>query len=371
MDAKKSLPPVPTKSPENQTQVAKRGEAKPPAVPDLESVMRDKMLSVTRADFFKVGSKNVNGQWEDVLEPSARVVQKWALDNNGHPISTKILEAYTNKDGCFVKVRGWIGPEDKPLVVEEEALDVTFAHELEFLLTEAVAKGIKVPKKDGGWGTETVKPPFNVEYNEETGVSRIVLTNPEHQLHVLAEWVRLKRFALRGAITKAQKRLYKKLLGAEWRDEEEIQLEQDEVKQVAESKGIVDEPEAPAPPPPVNTDKLIPENKKQEAKANGTVTTMAVTSLITRFKDLGDKFPGNGDQFDHRGFLTSCAMGLMFERGATPTEPKLEAMAPVDSGKLWELIDHVSKGNEEALKRIDALSATGQKVIAALNKRGK
>lgn len=77
-------------------------------------------------------------------------------------------------------------------------------HELEFLLTEAVAKGIKVPKRDGTWGTETIKPPFNVEYDEGTGVSRIVLTNPEHQLHVLAEWVRGKRFGLRSCVTKAQ-----------------------------------------------------------------------------------------------------------------------------------------------------------------------
>ena len=367
MDAKKSLPPVPTKPQAQQTQVAKRGETQPPAnvVPDLEEVMRAKMLAVSRSDFFKVGGKkNERGEWEDVLEPNARVVQKWANDNNGHPISTRIIEAHSDKDGCFVKVRGWVGDEMKPLVEKEEAVDVVFAHELEFLLTEAVAKGIKLPKKDG-WGTETVRPPFNVEYDESTGISRIVLTNPEHQIHILAELVRLKRFALRGALTKAEKRIYKKLLGAEWRDDEEIKIEEDEVKQVAAEKGL-SLPPADQPPPP-DTERLIPEGKKPNGTA--TVTPMAVKSLLTRFKDLGDKFPSAGDQFDHEQYLTECAMGLMFERGAAPPEPKLEVMAPADSGQLWELIDFVSKGNEEALKRLDMLNANGKKVIATLHKR--
>ena len=44
-------------------------------------------------------------------------------------------------------------------------------------------------------------------------------------------------------------------------------------------------------------------------------------------------------------------------------------MAPADSGQLWELIDFVSKGNEEALKRLDMLNANGKKVIATLHKR--
>lgn len=371
MDAKKPMPPVPTKPPAQQTQVAKR-DAQPPAQvnapPDLEEVMRAKMTAITRDDFFKVGGKkNERGQWEDKLEPNARVLQKWANDNDGHPINSEIIEATSTKDGCFVKVRGWIGDKNKPLVEKEEVVDVTFAHELEFLLTEAVAKGIKVPKTDGSWGTETVRPPFNVEFDEVTGVSRIVLTNPEHQIHVLAEWVRLKRFALRGAVTKAEKRIYKKLLGAEWRDEEEIKIEKDEVQQVAEDKGFTPPPGTDAPPPPPNTERLIPEGKKPNG--TGTVTPMAVKSLLTRFKDLGDKFPSEGDQFSHEQYLTECAMGLMFERGAAPPEPTLEVMTPADSGKLWELIDQVSKGSEEALQRLDTLNTHGQKVIATLHKR--
>lgn len=62
-------------------------------------------------------------------------------------------------------------------------------------------------------------------------------------------------------------------------------------------------------------------------------------------------------------------MGLMFERGASITEPKLEAMTPQDSGGLWELIEAVSHGDEAALAKLDALNAAGKKVVAALNKR--
>jgi hypothetical protein len=343
-----------------------------PAPSNLVEVVKAKMMQIGPSDFYKVGSKKVGNQWEDVLAPSARVLQKWANDNDGRPICTKIVEAVTTKDGCHAKVRGWIGDESKPIVVHEEVVDMVWAHELEFLLTEAVAKGIKVPKRDGTWGTETIKPPFNVEYDEVTGVSRIVLTNPEHQLHVLAEWVRGKRFGLRSCVTKAQCRIFRKLLGAEWRDEEEIEIEKNEVQSVAEAKGFsVGHAEEPAakPTPPVNTERLIPEVKKQD-RANGTVSPMGVRSLVTRFKDLGDKFPGGtGDQFDHQEYLTFCAMGLMFERGASITEPTLEAMTPQDSGNLWELIGAVSHGDEAALAKLDALNAAGKKVVAALNKR--
>ena len=377
---KPPAPTVPTqtglvKASAAQTQVAKRGEA--PDL-DLEGIMKAKMSLVGRNDFYKVGSKKVGNQWEDVLAPSARVLQKWANDNDGRPICTKIVEAVTTKDGCHAKVRGWIGDESKPLVVHEEVVDMVWAHELEFLLTEAVAKGFKIDKWVNGKNVYKFEgvPPFNVEYDDATGVSRIVLTEPEHQLHVLAQWVRSKRFGLRACITKAESRTYRKLLGGEWRDEEEIQIEKSDVQQVAEDLDErADHPdvaETPnAPPPPLNTERLIPEAKKQEQKANGTVSAMAVKSLVTRFRDLGDKFPGAGDQFDHQEYLTCCAMGLMFERGASITEPKLEAMTPTDSGQLWELIGKVSHGDEEALAKLDALNAAGKKVIAALNKRVK
>jgi hypothetical protein len=351
------------------TAVAKR-DAPVPAnvVPDLEDVMKAKMTQVSRKDFYKVGWSKEEG---DVMAPSARVLQKWANDNDGRPICTKIVEAVTTQEGCHAKVRGWIGDENKPLVVHEEVVGMTWLHELEFLLTEAVAKGINLPKKDGSWGTENVKPPFNVEYDETTGVSRIVLTQPEHQLHVLAQWVRQKRFGLRACITKAESRIFRKLLGGEWRDEEEIQIEKDEVQDVAASKGIAPEPPIPpTTPPPVNTERLIPEGKKQD-KTNGTVSTMAVKSLLTRFKDLGERFPGAGDQFDYESYLTVCAMGAMFERGASITEPKLEAMTPADSGKLWELIDKVAHGDEQALATLDALHTAGSKVVETLKKRGK
>jgi len=62
-------------------QVAKRGEAAPPAKPgqgDLEATIRAKMTAVGKKDFYKVGrAQGDGGQWEDVLAPNARVLQKW------------------------------------------------------------------------------------------------------------------------------------------------------------------------------------------------------------------------------------------------------------------------------------------------------
>jgi hypothetical protein len=97
---------------------------------------------------------------------------------------------------------------------------------------------------------------------------------------------------------------------------------------------------------------------------------MAVTSLLTRFKDLGEKLllP---DGEDHRQYLLYAAMGLMHERGAQITEAKLEAMTPGDSGRLWALIGKIAHGDQQALTALDTLHAAGKKLVGALGKRGE
>jgi hypothetical protein len=349
------------------TQLAKRGEvapARPAQVLDLEAAIRSKMTAVSRKDFYKVGWSKEEG---DVLAPSARILQKWSNESEA-PISTRIIRSETTPEGCSVTVRGWIGDETHPKVVKEESMSMNWAHELEWLLAEAVAKGIRLDP----YSSVVTKPPFDLTDPDQFGVSRIVLRDPTHQLHVLTQWYRCKRFGERVCITKLESRIHKKLLSGEWRDEEEIDHEKQEIEAVAAEKGLTQvtsgtgNGDGASKSPPV--ERLIPQGAQPEA--GKAVSPMAVTSLVTRFKDLGENFP-LPQGVDHKQFLLYAAMGLMFERGAQIPEAKLEAMTPADSGKLWEMVGKVSHGDEEALKAIDLLHTSGKKVVEALSKRGK
>jgi hypothetical protein len=353
------------------TQVAKRGEQTPgkPGQGDLEATIRAKMTAVGKKDFYKVGrAQGDGGQWEDVLAPNARVLQKWSNESD-KPISTKIVHGMTTDEGCSVTVRGWIGDEATPIVVKEETVSMHWAHELEWLLAEAVKNGITLEKKvNGQWQKQQIQPAFDLVGPDACGVHRIVLRDPEHQLHVLAQWYRTRRFGERVCTTKAESRIHRKLLSGEWRDEEEIQHEENEMKAVASEHGVTEPPEPPAGPLP--TERLVP-TKPTGSAGNGpkTVSPMAITSLLTRFKDLGEKFPLPEGE-DHRQYLLYAAMGIMHERGAQITEARLDLMTPADSGRLWELIGKVSHGDEQALGTIDTIHAAGKKLVAALQERG-
>ncbi len=355
-------------------QVAKRGEAAPPAKPgqgDLEATIRAKMTAVGKKDFYKVGrAQGDGGQWEDVLAPNARVLQKWSNESD-KPISTKIVHGLTSGEGCSVTVRGWIGDEATPIVVKEETVSMHWAHELEWLLAEAVKNGITLEKKvNGQWQKQQIQPAFDLVGPDACGVHRIVLRDPEHQLQVLAQWYRTRRFGERVCTTKAESRIHRKLLSGEWRDEEEIQHEEEEMRAVASAQGIVAAP-TEAATGPLPTERLIPQGAVPTGNGGKTVSPMAVVSLLTRFKDLGEgKFP-LPDGEDHRQYLLYAALGLMHERGAPLTDAKLEAMTPADSGKLWELVGKIAHGDQQALATIDTLHAAGKTRVGALAKRGE
>ncbi len=351
------------------TQVAKRG-AQTPAKPgevDLEATIRAKMTAVGKRDFYRVGrAQNAEGRWEDVLAPNARVLQAWALE--GVPVSTRIIKNETTDTGCTVTVRGWIGDEAKPRVVKEETVSMHWAHELEWLLAEAVKNGITIEEKvNGQWQRREVMPDFDLVEGPD-GIHRIVLRDPRHQLHILAQWYRTRRFGERVCTTKAESRIHRKLLSGEWRDEEEIQHEEAEMRAVASAHGLSEPPgEAPAGPLPI--ERLIPPGAPA-GDGGKPVSPMAVTSLLTRFRDLGDKLP-LPDGEDHRQYLLYAALGLMHERGAPLVDATLEHMTRADSGKLWELMGKLARGDEQALATINTLHASGKKLVGALAKRGE
>jgi hypothetical protein len=370
MEKTKATPPASEKpGAQAPSHVAKRGEAAPPATPgpgDLETAIRSKMTAVSRKDFYKVGWSRDEG---DILAPSARVLQKWSNDRD-LPVSTRIIRSETTDTGCSVTVRGWIGDEAKPLVVKEETVSMHWAHELEWLLAEAVKNGITIEETvNGQWQRKLVMPGFDL-VETPSGIHHIVLRDPKHQLHVLAQWYRTRRFGERVCTTKAESRIHRKLLSGEWRDEEEIQHEAEEMRAVASAQGIL-EPPGEVPARPVPTERLVP-TKPTGSAGNGpkTVGPMAITSLLTRFKDLGEKFPLPKGE-DHRQYLLYAAMGIMHERGAQIAEARLDLMTPADSGRLWELIGKVSHGDEQALGTIDTIHAAGKKVVGAVAKRGE
>jgi hypothetical protein len=347
-------------------------DAKPPEpakgavkVATIEDKVRAQMGTITDKDFYKVGWTRETG---DILAPSARVLQKWSNDRD-LPVSTRIIRSETTDTGCSVTVRGWIGDEATPLVVKEETVSMHWAHELEWLLAEAVKHGITLEEKVGGqWQRQNVMPEFDLE-TDANGIHHIVLRNPRHQLHVLAQWYRARRFGERNCTTKCESRLHRKLLSGEWRDEEEIEHEKSEMRAVASEHGVAEVPESssdgsPESPPP--TERLIP--KVPAGTERKRVSPMAIASLTTRFRDLGEKFP-LPPGVSHAEYLLYATLGLMRERGAEIPEAKLEVMSPADNGRLWELIGLVAKGDEAALGIIDALYTQGVQVAEAIKER--
>ena len=346
------------------TAVAKPGAQTPaPPGPLDEEVMRRQAIEITNRDFYKVGWDPV--ERKDIKFPNARVWQKWA---NERQISTKVVRSVSDEKGCAVTVRGWIGDEAKPQVVHEETVALVWVHELEKLLVDAVRNGITIEQYAGGQGKKGhIMPAFDLTEVDASGVSRIVLRNPAHQLHVLAQWVRTKSFGDRVCLTKAASRCYRRLLGVEWREKEEIEHEAKEAGAVAEDNGGRGGVDAPTEDSP-----RAGTLGRAEPKTGGprkTVSPMAITSLMTRFRDLGETFPLPEGE-DHRTYLTQAAIGLMVARGVQITEAKLALITPADSGRLWALIGQVAHGNAEALATLDRLHAQGVKIIAGIGTRG-
>jgi hypothetical protein len=281
----------------------------------------------------------------------------------------------TTGEGCSVTVRGWIGDEATPVVIKEETVSLHWGSELEFLLAEAVQHGITIEGKvNGQWQKQLVMPEYDLTAPDAFGIHRILLRHPAHQLHVLAQWYRTKRFGERVCTTKAESRIHRKLLSGEWRDAEEIEHEAQEMGLVAEENGGHGSAESASgdgkPEQPLPTERLIPQGGAQPGNAGKTVSPMAVTSLLTRLRDLGDTFPLPAGE-DHRTYLLYAAMGLMHERGAPLAEAKLEAMTPADSGKLWALVGKIAHGDAQARATIGTLHAAGKQVVAALAQLGE
>lgn len=171
-----------------------------------------KYTSTSEDDFFMVLGRGGKKK----REPNARILQSWA---NKQKISTKIISVIKNDEFAQAIVRGWIGPKENPIITAEEAVTISYIdYEREWLINNLTPKFGNAPKAK-----------YSAEYE------KFVPANPEATIEVLKYICRKKMFGDREAVTKAQSRIYRKLLGAEWRDKEEQEAEAEEVATVQES----------------------------------------------------------------------------------------------------------------------------------------
>lgn len=169
----------------------------------------EKAQTLSAHDFYKVGNKTV---------PSARALQ-WLA--NRKQVKTQIVDIRSDKDYCRAVIGGWIGnnpdPKSNP-IYKEATVEMIFEIELAEKLLDFTTKFNM--KKGEDW-----------KVNEDTGMPYLV--NPRFQAKMMKEMLRLRKFALRTVVTKAERIIHSKLADVEWRDEDEMRDEQNEVELVS------------------------------------------------------------------------------------------------------------------------------------------
>lgn len=187
---------------------------------------------IKKEDFYRVGGKEI---------PSAKVWNKWAQDAG---IKTEYIRdaegkpcAGADENKAWAFVRGTRGGQTR-----EACVTIVFKDELEKLVFDAIQD-----RTDRYTGKVYRKgKPYEIIDNKPC------LTQPADQIEVLREFNRIKAFGVRMATTKAEAILERKLLGADWREPEEINHETGEIEMVAQSKGQrVEKPSSDAPGSPV------------------------------------------------------------------------------------------------------------------------
>jgi len=183
----------------------RRGEVKMPelpAVPSQEGIQKAQETGFKpRGRMYKVG---------DHEEPDSGLAQQWG---NQAKISLRIMEP-TEQTSDYAKavVRATL-PDGQYI---EECIIHYFDVSRERIVFETIEKMLEEKKKP-------------IEGFDDEG--RPILT-PEAKYRAYKRFIKFKDFAIRDAITKAGRRAILKLLNREWREPEEIEAEEQEVKMV-------------------------------------------------------------------------------------------------------------------------------------------
>lgn len=168
----------------------------------------EKTQKLSDADFYKLGQKTV---------PSARALQWLANRKN---IKTRIVDIKSEGNYCRAIVAGWIGDNPVPesnQIYKEATVEMMFELEMADKVLDMIRKFSL--KRGTDWEVD------------EHGLP--LLTNPAMLAKQMNELIRMRKFALRTVVTKAERIIHSKLADVEWRDQDELNDEQAEVETVS------------------------------------------------------------------------------------------------------------------------------------------
>ena len=198
---------------------APKDSAKSTAITMVDQVGKE-LQEITSQNFYQM--KNRDGTFRS--EPDARALQHYA---NKVGFATKILESGMDEKKAWAKILMW--PESRPGLVKEDSVTIVYAIEFQNLVWDRVDKGCERHNS----GCPIVRENGQVVFQD--GVP--ILVEGNCQLSLRRQLNRKMKFAERECITKAEARLHKKFLNFEWREEDEITNEAQEVAIVAQQQG--------------------------------------------------------------------------------------------------------------------------------------
>lgn len=206
--------------------------------PDISKEL-EKAQKLSPRDFYEVAGKTV---------PSARAMQWLANRKN---IKTKIVDIESTRDYCRATVGGWIGNNPIPEsnhIYKEATVEIMFDVEMATKLLQIIRKNNLKKKDDWDIG--------------ENGMPYLI--NPKFKNKMMDELLRMRQFALRTVVTKAERIIHSKLADVEWRDEDEMKDELAEVESVSGKK--VTPPKKPSKQPKVEPEPETPEVVVEESE---------------------------------------------------------------------------------------------------------
>ena len=185
----------------------------------------EKVQTLQKSDFYTIGQGN-----QAKTVPSARALQWLANRKN---IKTRIMEVQSTKEYCRATVCAWIGNNPIPesnAFYKEATCEMIFEIELAEKVLELI---YKENKYRDNYRKEPLKQGKDWIINDR---GMPIFTDENMQSKMMREMLRMRKYALRTVVTKAERIIHSKLADVEWRDEDELEDEIHEVELVADKK---------------------------------------------------------------------------------------------------------------------------------------
>ena len=168
---------------------------------DLHSLRRE-ITTPTSEDMYTVNKKR---------RPGARIARALALESS---INTKIIVFGKDKEQAFCHVRGWLGPEDAPIMQAESIVIERYDDLLRQAVFDAIDNGMFIPtgRRDHNGRLETKKGIPDFEFGPD---GFPVLKERFAQFQLMKNHLGKIKFAERSTMGKAERNVILKLLGKE------------------------------------------------------------------------------------------------------------------------------------------------------------